>query len=265
MACMADAAEAVYRGYHYQGFENYKLFKGVVFDGSEATDYQIDLKLLGQKELSDDGQALRVAAKVSSLNAKGKPVFHYGAELLLSTKPLSTKSVDDNLPDLSKGTADATAEAQALYNDGTLFHGESLQGIADVMRCDQQGLLLHCQVPQIAVEKRGESPLKIFSDDLVYQAMLVWVRRQMGMGSLPSATQAWTVYGQPQIGESFYLSLAVVKETANTLIADIRLISADKQLLAEIKSAEVTASESLNSLFLKGKELKGKELKGEKQ
>ncbi len=263
MAWMADAAEAVYRGYHYQGFENYKLFKGVVLDGSEAVDYQIDLKLL-----IDDGTLLRVAAKVSSLNAKGKPVFHYGAELLLSTKPLSTKSVDDNLPDLSKGTADATAEAQALYNDGTLFHGESLQGIADVMRCDQQGLLLHCQVPQIAVEKRGESPLKIFSDDLVYQAMLVWVRRQMGMGSLPSATQAWTVYGQPQIGESFYLSLAVVKETANTLIADIRLISADKQLLAEIKSAEVTASESLNTTFLKGAVkavVKGKELKGEKQ
>lgn len=253
---MADAAEAAYQGYHYQGLEQYKLFKGVVFDGSEAGEYHIDLTLLEGYDQQSNDQTLKVAAKVSSLNAKGKPVFHYAAELLLGSKPLAGKSVDDNLPTLAttSTTPTPTPEAQALYNDGTLFHGESLQGIIDVIRCDKQGLLLACQVPAVAVEKQGEFPLSqgnIFADDLVYQAMLVWVRRQLGLGSLPSSTLGWTVYSHPQAGEAFYLQLTVVKQTGNSLIADIKLINQHKQLLAEVQSAQVTGSESLANLFIK--------------
>ncbi|MFT5163007.1 MAG: polyketide-type polyunsaturated fatty acid synthase PfaA, partial [Alteromonadaceae bacterium] len=237
IAWMAGAGEAVYSGYHYQGLENYKLFKGIVFDGSEAADYHIDLTLL-----EDDGASLRVGAKIASVNGKGKPVFHYAGELRLAVKPLASKAVAIDLAALS-------ATKHDLYTDGTLFHGESLQGITDVFHCNEQGLLLGCQIPAIAADKQGESPLNIFSDDVVYQAMLVWVRRQLGLGSLPAATQRWTVYAHPAIGETFYLQLVVVKHTNNSLVADINLIGADKTLLAEIKSAEVTGSESLNDLF----------------
>jgi len=41
----------------------------------------------------------------------------------------------------------------------------------------------------------------------------------------------------------------VVEQTGSKLIADISLISTDNELLAEIKSAEVTVSENLNQLF----------------
>ena len=101
----------------------------------------------------------------------------------------------------------------------------------------------------------------IFANDLVYQAMLVWVKDQLGLGSLPSSTQAWTVYRQVGLNELFYLQLNVVKATGvkvegkaaskrGSLEADIQLFSADQQLLAEIKSAKVTASANLNTLFL---------------
>ncbi|MFT4923955.1 MAG: acyl transferase domain-containing protein [Phenylobacterium sp.] len=240
---MADAALAIYPGYHYQGLEQYKLFKGVVFDGvafdgSEANDFTIDLSLL-----VDDGDVLRIGAKVSSLNDKGKPVFHYGAELLLARKPLSSETVTTDLPALS-----AVNSAANLYSDGTLFHGERLQGITEVIRCDEQGLLLGCQIPSM-VAAQGEFGPGIVANDLVYQAMLVWVRRQLGLGSLPAATLGWRLYRDPQAGEAFYLQLDVVKQTSNTLVADIALIDTNKQLLAQVKSAEVTGSESLNSLF----------------
>ena len=252
IAWMADAAESSYSGYHYQGLEKYKLFKGVVFDGSEASDYQIDLNIVETADMTSD--ELRLDAKISSINTNGKPVFHYGSELILKKHPLANDLSEGQLSAavLKRTVTDTTEDAQQLYANGTLFHGESLQGIIDVISCDQHGLLLACQVPAIAADKQGDYPLEnqnIFANDLVYQAMLVWVRKQLAMGSLPSSTERWTTYRQVKTGELFYLQLTVIEQNSTKLIADISLISSDNKIIAEINSAEVTVSESLNDLF----------------
>ena len=255
IAWMADAAESIYRGYKFHELENYKLFKGVVFDGTEAIDYQIDVNLVEQNlndKVSDSSPYLKLDAKISSLNAKGKLVFHYGGELLLkpTSKKVSLETVDLATTNSSNGKS--AEEAHQLYSNGTLFHGESLQGIQEVIHCDETGLLLKCQVPAVAMTKQGDFPLdlhNVFANDLVYQAMLVWVRKQLSMGSLPSSTKRWTSYQQIKPNELFYLQLKVVEQGSSKLIADISLISEDKKLLAEVKSAEVTISENLNDLF----------------
>ena len=143
-----------------------------------------------------------------------------------------------------------------------LFHGASLQGISEILECNDQGLLLRCQVPAVAVEKQGDFPLSnsgtqsnIFANDLAYQAMLVWVKKELGLGSLPSSTQSWTVYREVMLNECFYLQLTVVKSSGKVkqrgaLTADMQLISEDNKVLSEIKSAKVTASANLNDLFL---------------
>lgn len=259
IAWMAEAAESVFSGYKYHGVENYKLFKGVVFNGTEAADYQIDVSLfednIGDEKIGDPDY-LRLESKVSSVNARGKAIFHYGGELILkrsSKKALLqvsdlVVSYDTDTTEIDKGIK----EASLLYSNGTLFHGESLQGIKEIIRCDNEGLLLACLVPDIAVSKQGDFPLSshnVFANDLVYQAMLVWVRKQLSMGSLPSSTKSWTTYRQVQVNELFYLQLHVVEKSASKLIADISLINDDNKILAEIKSAEVTVSANLNNVF----------------
>lgn len=251
IAWMADATESIFSGYKFHGLENYKLFKGVVFDGTEATDYQIDVNVI-EKDRSDSSPYLKLDAKISSLNAKGKPMFHYGSELLLRPTSAREPLKDVDLAITNSSNGKDTEEACQLYTNGTLFHGESLQGIQQVIQCDEKGLLLKCQVPEVAMSKQGDFPLEwhnVFANDLVYQAMLVWVRKQCSMGSLPSATKSWTSYQQVKPNEAFYLQLKVIEQGSTKLIADISLISEDKKLLAEIKSAEVTVSESLNNLF----------------
>lgn len=254
IAWMADAAESAFGGYHYVGLENYKLFKGIVFDGSETSDYQIDLTV--HEEPQSASNQLYIDSKISSLNANGKAVFHYGAKILLNSS-----SAEQLLPkadlsgDLSNHT-EITEAARQLYSNGTLFHGESLQGIREIIRCDDKGLLLACKVPAVAQSKQGDFPItsqntshNIFANDLVYQAMLVWVRKQLSMGSLPSSTKQWITYAQVKAEQLFYLQLTVIEQNNTKLIADISLISTEKELLAEIKAAEVTVSESLNDLF----------------
>jgi len=247
IAWMSDAATASFAGYHYQSLSDYKLFKGVVFDGNEASDYQIDLSA----QVINDGDALLVDTKVSSVNHLGKTVFHYGAKLTLSRKLAKSPTVSLVVP-----TSDDNAEE--LYTNGTLFHGESLQGINQVLECNEQGLLLACQIPAIALAKQGEFSIansNFFANDLVYQAMLVWVKKQLGLGSLPSSTQSWTVYREVALNEAFYIALEVVQASGagskrGKLIADIKLISESNEVIAEIKSAKVTASANLNDLFL---------------
>jgi len=95
----------------------------------------------------------------------------------------------------------------------------------------------------------------IFANDLAYQAMLVWVKKQLGLGSLPSSTERWTVYREVVLNERFFLKLNVVKSTGKgkkrgSLVADIQFISEANEVLSELTSAKVTASENLNNLFL---------------
>ncbi|QUM85247.1 type I polyketide synthase [Moritella sp. 28] len=262
IAWMSDAALATYSKrdctLKYVGFEDYKLFKGVVFDGCEAAEHHIQLSpVTTGSELEG---VVRIAAKTFSLKSDGKPVFHYAATILLATQPLEAvrvnllslaTDVDNNA--VSNKSVD---EAHALYSNGTLFHGDSLQGIKQILRCDEQGLLLACQVTDVAAAKQGAFPLaanNIFANDLVYQAMLVWVRKQFNLGSLPSVTAAWTVYREVAVDELFYLQLKVVEHDLLTsrgskACCDIQLISADMQLLAEIKSAQVSVSDILNDM-----------------
>ena len=251
IAWMRDASEKAYQGYHYQGLENYKLFKGIIFDGSEASDYQIDMNA----RVVDEGTKLVVETKISSINAQGKIAFHYGAQLTLASQREASPKVNLTIPTSAES-------AKALYSNGTLFHGPSLQGISDILECNEHGLLLRCQVPAVAVEKQGDFPLSnsgeqsnIFANDLAYQAMLVWAKKELGLGSLPSSTQSWTVYREVTLDECFYLQLTVVKSSGKgkqrgALTADIQLISESNEILSEIKSAKVTASANLNDLFL---------------
>jgi hypothetical protein len=244
---MADAVESTYRDYVYLGLENYQLFKGIVFDQdkkAESKHYFIDCSLI---DTSND--ALKVDVKVSSLNGSDTAVFHYGATLLLGRKKASHLRFTDELPKLA---TTQSSEASDLYKNGTLFHGQSLQGIQDIMHCDDKGLLLSCLVADAATEKQGEFPIashNIFANDLVYQAMLVWVRKHLGVGSLPSTTKAWTVYREVNVNEAFYLVLEVVEQSSSKVLADIKLVDAEKEVLAEIHGAEVIVSPSLNELF----------------
>ena len=252
IAWMKDAAQDAFDGFTYQGLANYKLFKGIIFDGSEAANYQIDMVA----ELVDDSlivSTLLVDTKVSSINDQGKPVFHYGAQLTLALEPKALPKAS-----LEINTAVTGENAAVLYTNGTLFHGPSLQGIHEVLECNDQGLLLSCQVPEVASAKQGQFPLStsnIFANDIAYQAMLVWVKKQLGLGSLPSSTQTWTVYREVSVGERFYLQLKVIKSSGKgkqrgSLVADIQFISENNEVLSELSSAKVTASANLNDLFL---------------
>ncbi|MFS1460160.1 type I polyketide synthase [Vibrio lentus] len=224
---------------------NYKLLKGVIFDTDEVQ----ELKLV----LSSDAKSKEQLKAV--ISCQGRP--QYQAQLQVASVQVSEDVKKASEKHFEANTSAPVTTAQALYSDGTLFHGPRLQGITSVERFDDLGLLAQCQLPQIEnsdcgafIPKQGFGDSQPFAEDYLLQAMLVWARLKYGAASLPSAIGEFFCYAPMHNGDQGWLELSVIKSTARSLQADISLYHQDGRLSAVMKGAKVTISKSLNDAFL---------------
>ena len=75
---IANSCEQLYPDFRIARVENTRLFKGIVFDGNEATDYVVDVKELAKSE-----EEIRFEGTVWSEGVNGRPIFHYRANVVL--------------------------------------------------------------------------------------------------------------------------------------------------------------------------------------
>ncbi|MEZ9474817.1 phosphopantetheine-binding protein [Vibrio splendidus] len=224
---------------------NYKLLKGVIFDTDEVQ----ELTLVLSTEAKSKEQLKAV------ISCQGRP--QYQAQLQVASVQVSEDVQQASVKRFEANTSAPVTTAQALYSDGTLFHGPRLQGITSVERFDDLGLLAQCQLPQIEnsdcgsfIPKQGFGDSQPFAEDYLLQAMLVWARLKYGAASLPSAIGEFICYAPMHNGDQGWLELSVIKSTARSLQADISLYHQDGRLSAVMKGAKVTISKSLNDAFI---------------
>ncbi|MCK5666872.1 MAG: SDR family NAD(P)-dependent oxidoreductase, partial [Thiotrichaceae bacterium] len=244
IAWMVGAASEQYKEYNYIGLKDFKLFKGIVLNGSHASSYLIETTTRLETE-----QTRSLEVKISSKNSKGVREFHYSAVLLLRLAEQKAPNITKRY--LPTGISQPLS-GDTLYQDGTLFHGKTLQGIKNVDHHDEQGLQLTCQIAEDVIFQEGDfnsRKCNIFANDIVYQSLLVWVNKQLGLGSLPSRTKAWHVYSEVKLGAIFYLDLSVVKQSKTSVEANVAVFSDANELIATVEGVEVTLSEHLSTLF----------------
>ncbi|MFA1574071.1 type I polyketide synthase [Vibrio cyclitrophicus] len=224
---------------------NYKLLKGVIFDTDEVQ--ELNLVLSSDAKSKDQLKAV--------ISCQGRP--QYQAQLQVASVQVSEDVQQASVKRFEANTSAPVTMAQALYSDGTLFHGPRLQGITSVERFDDLGLLAQCQLPHIEnsdcgsfIPKQGFGDSQPFAEDYLLQAMLVWARLKYGAASLPSAIGEFVCYAPMHNGDQGWLELSVIKSTAHSLQADISLYHQDGRLSAVMKGAKVTISKSLNDAFL---------------
>jgi polyketide-type polyunsaturated fatty acid synthase PfaA len=254
IAWMKEACESLYPDYQYMGIENFKLFKGIVFDGSEAEHFLIETKLVTDKDSS-----LAVEVSVSSeLPSNGNQQFHYRALVNLALVNLALNNVkqsmvyEGELPLPQMLTAKARETVSVLYTDGSLFHGKNFQGIKQLHQVDQSGLLMECVIDESTLAAQGEFLLvdhNVLANDLVYQALLIWTNKLMSVGSLPTKTNRWQVNREVGINEVFFIKLTIIETAGQRVVGDLLLIDSDNKIIAEVSGAEVTCSPTLAELF----------------
>ncbi len=219
---MVQSAAALYPGFFLYKAEKIKLFKGIVFDGQQQENY-----VLTVKELEKDDAHIKAQVNISS-DAGGKlPVQHYQTIVTLSAR--APGQPEEPLTAI-KGLQAVSPDASYVYTDGTLFHGTDFQGVRRIISLDESGVLLLCEHPGIPAQRQGQFPVKqvnAFLTDVMYQGLLIWVRRFKGCACLPLRTEWADVYAPLPFGRPFYVSLKVVEADDFALEADITAFDAE--------------------------------------
>ncbi|MDX1283167.1 SDR family NAD(P)-dependent oxidoreductase, partial [Shewanella colwelliana] len=222
--------------------QDYKLLKGIVFDSGESQ--TLMMILTPQYEA---GALKGIKALIS---CEGRPQYQ---ALLVKAGDVqhSTKQFDE----LSQVVP--VTDKSRLYSDGTLFHGPRLQGLDKVLRFNEHGLVVSCQLPNVAKQDCGDFTPSLtakgcqpFAEDLLLQAMLVWARLTYGAASLPSTIGEFVSVLPMGFGEQGYIELTVVKASGRQLVADVALYHQNGELSCSMTSAKVTISKNLNSAFV---------------
>lgn len=244
MSWMANACEGVYRGYRLFGFTDYRVLKGIVFDDALGSDFVLELK-----EVRKDVDELVVDVMIRSQNAAGKPRFHYSAQLTLVARlpNAPTYSPPDDPP------LEEPFVGERLYQDGTLFHGYSFQGVQEVFSLNEQGLIMRCQLPRVDDAYQGQFPVQAFNYfmvDIGLQSIGTWARKRYDMGSLPLRAGRGEFFGDAYPGQTFYVTMRVESHTEFNVTATITLYDEQFLVIARISQLEVTMSKRLNELFL---------------
>ncbi len=238
---MVQSAAALYPGFYLQKAEKVKLFKGIVFDGKQPDEY-----LLTVKELEKDENRIRVQVNITSDAGLKLPVQHFQTIVTLGAQPVAAPL--ETLPDMQH-IQPVLRDASVVYTDGTLFHGTDFQGVQQVLELNESGTLLLCEHPGIPPERQGQFPVKqvnAFMTDVMYQGLLIWVRRFYGCACLPLRTEWVDIYAPLPFGRPFYVDLKVVQSGDFAMEADITAFDAETGIVyMKSHRAGVTISRDL--------------------
>jgi acyl transferase domain-containing protein/NADP-dependent 3-hydroxy acid dehydrogenase YdfG len=220
------------RGAGPVGIRDFRVFKGVVLDGT-APD--------GLVFATSPGSSGEHGLRVTATDDTGRP--RYGGEVRFDPLP-----VPDRMPLSAAAGGPTTA-----YQDGTLFHGPSLRGIQTEAAIDG-GLVLGCRLPDRDPAHGGYAVpgYRPVLADLLLQAVLVAVRRRTGSQSLPTAVERFDMYAQLP-DDAPFVAVVRVREAGDRLaVCDVTATSPDGDVLCRLTGVRVATSPELAGKFSRG-------------
>jgi NAD(P)-dependent dehydrogenase (short-subunit alcohol dehydrogenase family) len=242
VAWFINKCESIYPGYQFFAARDYRVFKGIVFEDSNPTEYWMDLE-----ELSKDSKQIIFTGKISSMDEDGKQRFHYQAEIeIRKTIPERPKLEEFDLSEVE------SIHCEELYGAKILFHGPGFQGVERLLNISPEGLTTKCQTNVYTREEMGQFPVRGFDPvlaDVHLQSLLIWANNQKGTTGLPLHIGSGTQYQKAVPGEITYATMRVKNITAHKLVADVISHDKDGYIYTEVKDAEITLNDRLTELF----------------
>ncbi len=241
---MVGACEGLYPGYQFHRVDDYRVLKGVVFDQELADAHILDITT---KPSCNPDQVV-LETMIWSQRDDGVPRYHYRAQVTLRRV-----TSDDVGSGPSPTIHRVTPPDYGLYQDGTLFHGERLQGIEAILNIDESGLTMRASLPPLSWGDQGQFPVGTFNPYLVdvhLQSLLVWARRYVGHGGLPLRIEQGVQYRAMPFGAPMLTTMRVRSRSNQALVADVKMRDSRDEVCMVVRGAEITLSPRLNTLFL---------------
>ncbi|MEM9822518.1 MAG: SDR family NAD(P)-dependent oxidoreductase [Bacteroidota bacterium] len=238
---MAQTCEYLYPDFQIFEVKNTKLFKGLVFDGTQREQY-----ITEAKEIEKDKESITFEATILSEGSK-LPTYHYNATIVLRHR--NALPTAPRFEAQLSGTYTAT-DGAVLYQNGALFHDHYFRGIEKVLDWNEEQIVLACKAPTVPKTAQGQFPTKTvntFFTDIQYQGMVIWVQRYNdGAKSLPLQTDAAIIYEAIPFEKELFVHVKIVESSPFKMIADCTVYDATGKVYMFTKNAAVTVSKTLN-------------------
>jgi len=248
---IASVCEQLFPGFTFYQLEDFKVLKGIVFDENLAHEHILELNEIEKVP----GERVKFAARIWSKGKSGRPLYHYSLNVTLLRDMPPTTIHNLTLPP-SAGT-DAGILGKALYEDGTLFHGPSFQGVQRVISLGEDRLVLECLLQPIPPDRQGQFPLQTynpFAYDAIVQSLLIWAQRYYQAPCLPSHLVKLEQFRAIPFGILSLVDMKIVSHNQTSVVADIIVTDPQGVVLAKFTSLQGTISLALKR-FIGGETL----------
>jgi NAD(P)-dependent dehydrogenase (short-subunit alcohol dehydrogenase family) len=221
MAWMINACEQCYPHYHFFSCENFKIFKGIVFDDTLANEY-----ILALKEVSKtDSKSIEFEAKIWSKTSTEKIRYHYTSQIqLLQNHPAAPTHEGLNLsPDQV-----ITTPAASFYRtgDSALFHGPSFWGIDRIVNIDPERITAEATWKSLSEQGQGQFPLQTVNPyivDLSMHPLWIWTQHFYQKACLPAEVQKFEQFASIPADQPFFVSTEIKALTETSATANLTI------------------------------------------
>lgn len=228
-------------GMQFHGFDNFRVLKGVTL----STDESVSLKILA-------GETIHQAdVSLVPVELRSGEILHASAVIVLAD------GYETNvLAQLKEVSGEYKYQQAEYYNNGQLFHGQDLQGVKQVLACNDQGIVATANpAPKPSSWMKQAIRSNWLTDPLVmdsaFQIMILWSFEQSGIGSLPTAIASYRQYKRSFPKESVKINTVVNEYTDHRANAAIEFLDNKGELIALIDGYECVRDKSLESAFSK--------------
>ena len=243
---IASVCEQLYPGYVFFSLEKYRVLKGIVFDDSLSDEYVLDLSEVAKTEAGE----IEFDALIWSKNRQGKTHYHYSLHVkLIREAPAAPVNLH---PILVSDIEPNRMNGRDLYNNGTLFHGPSFQGVERVLHVSPGKLIMRCVLPEVDQKYQGQFPVQTgnpFIYDAIVQSLLIWAQYFYNAPCLPSRMEKLEQYKAIPFDQPCLVSMTVTSQSEVSVTADIQVQDEYGEIYVDIGGLEGTISKHLQQLF----------------
>lgn len=248
---IVDACEQLYPGYKFFSNTDFKVLKGITFNGNLANEYILDL----QEIAKTDSQEICFQAKIWSQTPEGKINYHFSIAQVQLMRELPTRvtyeslNLEEDYIIKNTGKEFYQKEKSTLF---PLFHGASFQELRKVININQQKITTECVWHEILDKQQGQFPVgwvNPYSIDLSTHPLWIWMQYFHQEICLPAGIQKYEQFVETPRNIPFYVSCEVKSKTATSVTADFIVHDRQGQVFSRLLGGKgiIIPTQSLRS------------------
>jgi NAD(P)-dependent dehydrogenase (short-subunit alcohol dehydrogenase family) len=235
IAWIANACEQLYPGYKFLSCSQFKVLKGIVFDGNQANEYILELTEIAKSEQDE----IEFNAQIWS-SQSGKIRYHFKIQIKLKWQmPIPPVYQSFNQESI------ASQNSRAFYQNGasSLFHGPTFQGVQNLLNINHDKITIECFLPSLDERKQGQFPVQTFNPyivDVQIHSLWLWTQHFYQLGCLPSEIIKLEQFAPLPFDEKFYISCEIKSNTESAVIGDVIAHDCEGKIYYQLLGAKGT-------------------------